>query len=407
VVLPAIEKVKEKEAEDFCLNLLQPAHENSVVVLAALKLVGKRKTEIPDGVIKALCDHYRPSLREAARALNKERGSADPGPFDPAKAVQRPAVVALMANIGKLLDQPASPDAEFVRVTTKRTSNKQTETSTTLGWLVKDDGDSWLVLTPFGHHEVFHKERSVKSRSGSESITKSTWEKYPIADEVKRVAALRQKGDPEFQLSERGGLTGQFQGRSAGVYEVMLAHWLYTAKQFDLSAQILLPAVDSVYEDRHLVDMMRNRMGELAGYRMLVAFAGDRDFAETQRLATAIVQRYPDTRFYGYAVELSKEMPRRQDDFKKLKLPTAAEWANLKKKLNRAEQIAYLAERMRLLNCFQWGQPGGYSIAEGQFAEPGGLSRNAAWGQGQGETKVINPYIELVGGQRAIGSSLR
>jgi hypothetical protein len=37
---------------------------------------------------------------------------------------------------------------------------------------------------------------------------------------------LRAKGDPDFQLSERGVLTGQFQGRAAGVYEVTLAHWL-------------------------------------------------------------------------------------------------------------------------------------------------------------------------------------
>jgi hypothetical protein len=397
-ILPALGQVKGKEGDDFCLGLVRPPHENSVVVLAALEQLGKRKTDVPDTVLKELCHHYRPSLRDAARKLNRERGGAYPGAFDQAKAVQRPALATLMDNIGALLDQPAPPDAEFVKVTTKWTSGRNIEKNSTLGWLVKNDGDSWVVLTPFGHRETFHKNLTVKSRRGGESVTKGSWEKYPISDEVKRVVALRKAGDPNSALSERGGLTGQFQGRGAGVYEVTLAHWHYTAKQFGLAAQLLLPALDSFYMDRHLVDMMRHRLGDVAGYRMLVAFAGDRDFAETHRLANALVQRYPGTRFHDYAVKLSKEIPKRQDDFKKLKLPTPEEWASLKKKLNRAEQIAYLAERMRLLNCFQRGQPlGHYSIRETQFAEPCRLSRNAAWGQGRGETKVINPYRELMG----------
>jgi len=403
-VLPALDKVTGKEADEFRLSLLQPPHENSVLVLGALRQLAKHKTPLPDAVLKALCHHYRPSLRAAGRQLNTERGGADPGPFDQAKAMQRPAIVELMTNIGALLDQPASPDAEFVTVTTKRTWGKETHTFTTLGWLVKNDGASWVVLTPFGHRETFHKKRTVKNQGDAEITTTSSWEKSPIADEVKRVVDLRKKGDPEFKLSEEGGLTGQFQGHAAGIYEVTLAHWLYLAKQFDLSAQVFLPALDSLYMDRHLVEMVRHRVGEAAGYRILVAFAGDRDFEETQRLANALIHRYPGTRFHEYAVQLAKEMPKRTGDFKTLKLPTPAEWVDLKKKLSRGEQITYLAQRLRLLNCFQEGQPGGYSIRDKQLAEPNGLSRNAAWGLGRGQTHVINPYVELVGGNEGLFS---
>src|SRR5262249_53677712 len=159
-------------------------HENSVVVLAALQQIGKRKSEIPVAVLKELCNHYRPGLRDAARKLNAERGGADPGPFDGVKAMKRPALAALMASIGALLDQPASPEAEFVIVTTKWSDGKDTETSTTVGWLVKKDVNSWVVLTPFGHRETFQKEETIKSRRGGKSISKSSWEKYPIADEV-------------------------------------------------------------------------------------------------------------------------------------------------------------------------------------------------------------------------------
>jgi hypothetical protein len=124
-VLPALDRVKGKEVDEFCLALLEPPHENSVVALAALNQIGKRKVDLPESVLRALCDHHRSSLRDAARKLNAERGGRDPGPFDPFKAVQRPALAALMTEIGALIDPPAPPDAEFVKVTTKSILDKQ------------------------------------------------------------------------------------------------------------------------------------------------------------------------------------------------------------------------------------------------------------------------------------------
>jgi hypothetical protein len=61
--------------------------------------------------------------------------------------------------------------------------------------------------------------------------------------------------------------------------------------------------------------------GEKMGYAMLVAFAGDRDFDETLRLATALCQGMPGTRFHDYAIKLCTEIPKRLDDFKALTLP--------------------------------------------------------------------------------------
>jgi len=399
VVFPAVAKVKGRAADDFCVKLLQPPHKNSAVALAAIQEVARRNTPLTDAVLMPLCNHYRPSLRTASRKLNQELSRAEPKPFDGALAMRGPAITALMTTIGTLLDQPPSPDAEFVTVTTSWTDGENDRTSTKRGWLVKNDGDTWDVLTPFGQRESFVKTETIKLFRGGERIITCRWDKLPIADEVQRIVALRAEGDPEFELSERGGLTGQFEGRAAGVYEVMLAHWLYAKKQYDLSSQVFLPALDTLYLDQHMVEMIRHRMGELVGNRMLVAFIGDRDFPEAARLANAIVERYPETRSHADAVKLSKEIPKRLDDFKKFKLPTPEQWAEQKARLSRAEQIAFLAERVRLLNCFQMGQPGGYSVAEEQYAEPCGLSDNAAWGLGRGVTRVINPYVELVGGR--------
>jgi hypothetical protein len=90
-------------------------------------------------------------------------------------------------------------------------------------------------------------------------------------------------------------------------------------------------------------------------------------------------------------------LPKRRDDFVKLRLPTPAEWAEMKKRMSRTEQIDFLCRRYRLLNYFQMGQPGGYMPGAAQYAEPCGMARDASWGLDKGKTKVINPETELAG----------
>jgi hypothetical protein len=143
--------------------------------------------------------------------------------------------------------------------------------------------------------------------------------------------------------------------------------------------------------------MVKSRMGDKAGYAMLVAFAGNRDYARALAVAGQLDRRYAGTRFHDYAREMARQLPGRMDDFKTFKLPTAAAWAALKQKLTRAAQIDYLCARLRLLNCFQVSQPGGYWPDEQQYAEPCGMQENASWGLRQGKTEVINPLTELVG----------
>src|SRR5262245_6187703 len=72
------------------------------------------------------------------------------------------------------------------------------------------------------------------------------------------------------------------------------------------------------------------------GYQMLIAFAGERDYAKAEKLAKMIPQNDP---LHPFAVRLAQQLPKRGDDFVKLKLPTPAEWSNLKKKMSRVEQI--------------------------------------------------------------------
>jgi hypothetical protein len=146
---------------------------------------------------------------------------------------------------------------------------------------------------------------------------------------------------------------------------------------------------------------VRHERGQQLGYLMLAAFAGDRDYPRTAKLADTLAKHYPDDLFYQYAVGLADQIPKRSDDFIKLKLPRPNEWKTLKGKLTRVERIDFLCERLRLLNCFQRSQPGGVSYYDKQFAEPCGMTRDASWGGFSGKTEVINPLVELSGPSRA------
>jgi hypothetical protein len=108
-----------------------------------------------------------------------------------------------------------------------------------------------------------------------------------------------------------------------------------------------------------------------------------------------IREKFAGTPVEKVAIELAAQIPLRGDDFKTLKLPDAKEWAALQKTRTRTQQIAYLRDRLRILNCFQEGQPGGVDLRREQYAEACGLSDDAAWGQNKGKTELINPLVEL------------
>jgi hypothetical protein len=90
-------------------------------------------------------------------------------------------------------------------------------------------------------------------------------------------------------------------------------------------------------------------------------------------------------------------LPKRGDDFRRLTLPTPAEWAAWKQGHPREEQIAYLCQRLRIMNCYQYGQPSDVDLFDTQYREPTGLDDSAAYPLDRGETHVINPLIEMLG----------
>jgi hypothetical protein len=383
-VLNAVTGLQGPEADTLLRELATTPHPNAEVALTALTQVGERKIKVTVEQLAPLCQHHRTKLREAALALNAQLDYPAPAPFDAARAVQSEPVRRLMDEIGRLLAEPVPAEAPFVRLTV---GDAPPNLYTYHGWLLEEDEEQWVLWTANGRRQSFPKK----------SEHKATLVLVPIQEEVDRVMALRRDGDKNREMSSRGVLFGQFLGLGTGEYEAVLAQWLHASGRFELAAAILLPALDTLLLDSHLVDITRDRLGDGYAQEMLAAFVGDRDYATAERVAKWLAERFPGTRFHAVAVRLLDELPRRRDDFADLRLPSPKEWAAEKTKLSRREQIDYLCSRLRLLNCFQDGQPSGAWYGEAQYAEPCGISSNVAWARRQGKTEVINPLVELAG----------
>jgi hypothetical protein len=409
-VVQALGKLESKQADALRAELVTRPHPNAVVVVEALDQLAARKSPLPAERLAELCRHHRTSVRRAARKLNAILGREEPPAFDPKAAMRLKAVRELMDEVIALIPDLPSAKAEFVRVTVRYLDDKKQEKGKGeyFGWQLQRDKGAVTIYTPYASRETLRDGERTKItqsermpngvRSWQIDVTRKV-EVGPgqIEELIKQVEKATRGEEGRLSLSERGPLTGQFEGRGASLFEAVLGAWLFRAGKEAEAARVVLSAIDTLYEDRHFAEMVKSHMGDKAGYAMLVAFAGDRDYARALTFARQIDKLYPGTRFHEYAREMARQLPGRMDDFKTFKLPTAAEWAALKKKLTRGEQIDYLCERLRLLNCFQMGQPGGYFPDEEQYAEPCGMETNASWGLRKGKTEVINPLTELAG----------
>ena len=366
---------------------------NQILVQDILKQMSTHN-ERPTAVqLAPPCQHHRPSVRAAARELNRKLVYPEPPAFDPVAAAKSKPIADLMAEVGKLWLDPPPADAKFVAATEQTTLRDPPETVVSRGWLLADDGDEVRVYTEFGRVRTMKRS----GRDDGNGLKLTSLDPFTLRGEAERIERVRADGDSQFEFSERGELRWQFRGTGASVPETLIAYRLYSAGQFDLAARVLFPALDTLPRDADLLDRLRYEMGIVAGHRMLVAFAGDRDYSVALYHAEAITKHYPNTLFHRYAVRLVDELPRRRDDFVAFTLPTLDEWERFRRAATREQQIDYLCERLRLLNGFQDGQPGGADLHAAQYGEPWGMSDDAAWGLRRGKSKLVNPLNALVG----------
>jgi hypothetical protein len=173
----------------------------------------------------------------------------------------------------------------------------------------------------------------------------------------------------------------------------LLSCWLYKKGEINFSKQ-LLPS-DTFHTDRNLI----NTFGAVYYDAMLSAFSSQRNYQK----AIAIGNHLSGNAFNGYkyqkeAIALANQLKNNPEDFRTFLLPDSLDWMALKQKLNRQDQIIYLAERLRLLNCIQPGQPAWIGYGMYQFSIPYCESRKLAISYWDRDAKyeVINPFSELI-----------
>jgi len=270
------------------------------------------------------------------------------------------------------------------------------------GWLLAETEADYTMFTLYGRRMIIPK-KGVNDEFLPRAVPMITGvvvsERTPGGAEaiVARFEKLRAEKYYHGQLAWDSAMT-QFTGAGCTLPEMYLGCWLQSIGRHDLAARVILPAIDCLYADEHLVDAIRAEMGRVHGQHMLAAFMGDRDYKTALRLARLIGEHYPKTAYSKHAAALAEQLPRRMDDFVTFKLPLPDAWKKIRAGLDRAAAIRYLCERFRLMDS---------DDKDVHYAEPPGMTIHAAYGLGRGKTEVINPLAELLGGDVWDGEDFR
>jgi hypothetical protein len=173
----------------------------------------------------------------------------------------------------------------------------------------------------------------------------------------------------------------------------LLSYWLYKKGEINFSKQ-LIPD-DTIHNDRNLT----STFGAIYYDAMLFAYSCERNYQKAIAIGNHLSGNvFNEYEYQKEAIALALQLKNNPEDFKTFLLPDSLDWMALEQKLNRQGQIIYLAERFRLLNCIQPGQPAGISYAMYQYSVPYSESQklNISYWDRNAKYGVINPYSELI-----------
>jgi hypothetical protein len=330
------------------------------------------------------------------------------------------SVEAVCGAMAALMPVVIPKGTRFVTLDIKWQGDEKPPDISLRGWLLASDPDLYVLYTPFGVVEKVARQPKGPGRQACARPITGLWDPpwtyvaeprlqvIALADEVKHVLELRRTGENGLvHLGHEGSLKLCAPSSEPGkAYQLILGYWLHEHGHIDLANAILLSLLVEQSADA-LRSTVAQWLGQVYGYAMLGAFVGSRDYDGALGYALAMPEEAP---LHGFAEGLRAQIPRRRADFKGRVLPTPEEWKLLSTTMSRPHRIQFLCDRMRLLNCFQLGQPDTVDITLPQYSEPLGMSRNAAWRMSDpeglraghlhtGQGTVINPYVELTGKQ--------
>lgn len=382
-----LRRTETPESTEILGRLLQQPHPNPEVLAGAIKEVAKRGLSQLSDDIYGLRNHYHVAVRAAAReaipTLNHQKRVTA---FEPEQAFT-PWLDSQLRNIAAMVLTEIPSDAKWTHFRyTEPTRGPDDEPTTRHfgAWLLREDENRYFILNHFASEGELLKKHTTASEGS-------------LAGEGKALLSIREEDsrDALDSLSTYGGLTGQFEPSFISVPELLVSAWSYVRGDKKTVAAILFPRMEQMADDRWLTWTARDLLAHPYHQKMLEAFSHDRDYQRAMTLARHLSKPlFDDYEYQDRAKELASQLEKRQEDFGTFVLPTPREWQRMQKKVSRREQISYLAGRLRLLNCIQWGQPGGVSYGDPQYSKPN--SELGAKSEKELKKKeVINPYSEL------------
>ncbi len=393
-------RINSPQVENVFRRLLAKPHPNQSVIVAVLEQVAERKLKGLAPQVRRLAVHYRTAVRAAASKTAAVLEIGDLPEYRPEEAFS-PWLDNRLKDFIKMVEGDVPEGAKWCIFTVTYPPYREGAKPgvwTGEGWLLSEDDNQIQVLTRFGGRLTLKKEQT--------KVEPST-----LAEAAGSMLEIREKDRDEKSnknaaaLSRQGTFTAQFEPHYISLPEALVAAWLYQRGEKKLTAELLFPRIEATEDDRWIGRSVRNLIGTVYHKQMLVTFSNDRDYARAIQLAKHLSQPvFDDFPYQERAKRLAEQLAKRSDDFKERRLPTPDQWTELKKTLDRGKQIEYLAERLRLLNCFQWGQPGGVNYSDPQTAEPGiNLASELKYQrflhlndpQAAKPQQVINPYVEL------------
>lgn len=377
-VAPALARIPAAAKPEILGRLID--HPNDAVATTAIAIAGSNRVAALAGPIAALTGNYRRAVREAARS-QAEALHFSPLEYQPEKAftpwLEKQLEIARSRVIVAIPQEAAW--RQFTYADPRIITDKGPYVTKFGGWLLGQTDDAYHLVDWTGLERTLPKaDTQVAERT--------------LEEDAAALAAQR-----ALTIGGRGGTGLTYYPEAAASAEFMVGAWLCERGNRAAGAQLLFPILNAVQDQRQALAQERDAMAHQYRAAMLWAFGGLRDYPVAARLA----QHLGSDKFPGWALqaesrELAAQLALRGEDFVTLKLPSADEWVKLKGIMTRAQQVDYLAARLRIITntVLERGSEGGRADYSGQqFAEAPARLR---FGQGRPfPAVVINPYDEL------------
>jgi hypothetical protein len=372
--IDALKSIHGAKSSELLVRILREPHPNGAVLAAAVEDVGRRALRQCAIDVAGLASHHRATVRDVVQKVAPALGiDALPAPA----TVFLPSIDRMLRSFADMILTTIPEDATWALFVIARPERDAEEFS---GWKLSERDGIVRMLDRSGHeHEAPLAQVTMTARL--------------LADDARELLQLRQAAATGDREAARR-ISRQFDPEFISAPEALIAAWSYRRGDRKTAAELLFPRLEAAKDDRWVLWAVRDLLGHLYHRPMLDHFSGERDYAKAIRLAAHLSRDLFDGYEYQKrAKDLQRQLARRSEDFKTLTLPTAEDWAERRAKLSHDDQVRFLVARLRILNCFQWSQPGDVKYTEPQFPKP--IAEYRELRNIRRTPTVINPYVEL------------